>query len=228
MKALLVEDDGPMRSLLCGALAAWGFTTTSAVDGAQALASWQLLQPDALILDLGLPDMDGLDVLQRGRALGLQTPVMLLSARATLSDRILGLNFGADDYLTKPFDLGELEARLRALCRRKGASPPLPPQDPDLAQSLGTLNWRPSSGAFFCGDKRLSLSPRELALLRALVERPNRAQPKEYLVNAVFPERDVLEDAVEVVAHRLRKKLLPCGVAVVTLRGLGYLIKSAG
>ncbi|MCZ8256632.1 MAG: response regulator transcription factor [Polaromonas sp.] len=228
MKALLVEDDGPLRSVLCGALTAWGFTTTSAVDGAQALASWQLLQPDALILDLGLPDMDGLDVLQRGRALGLQTPVMLLSARATLGDRILGLNFGADDYLTKPFDLGELEARLRALCRHKAVPAPLPTQDPELTQSLGTLNWRPSSGAFFCGDKRLSLSPRELALLRALVERPNRAQPKEYLVNAVFPERDVLEDAVEVVAHRLRKKLLRCGVAVVTLRGLGYLIKSAG
>lgn len=226
MKVLLVEDDGTLRSALCGALATWGFTTTSAVNGAQALASWQLLQPDALILDLGLPDMDGLDVLQRGRAMGLQTPVMLLSARATLGDRILGLNFGADDYLTKPFDMDELEARLRALIRRKGTAQ-MPP-DPQLTQRLGTLNWKPSDAAFYCGDKRLGLSPRELALLRALLERPNRAQPKEYLVNAVFPEGDVMEDAVEVVAHRLRKKLLPCSVTVVTLRGLGYLIKSAG
>lgn len=222
MKALVVEDDEALRRALCDALARWGYTVTSAADGPQALANWQLLQPDAVVLDLGLPGMDGLDVLQKGRAMGLKTPVLLLTARAMLGDRILGLNIGADDYLTKPFDLDELEARLNALMRRR----PTPGQAATM-RSLGSLQWNPNGAAFYVGQEQLALSPREAALLRALVEQPNRVQTKEALVSAVFPERDVLEDAVEVVAHRLRKKLQPCGVTVVTLRGLGYLIKDA-
>lgn len=224
MKALVVEDDASMRQALCNAVTAWGFTTTSAASGSHALASWQLLLPDALLLDLGLPDMDGLDVLQRGRALGLQTPVLLLTARATVGDCILGLNFGADDYLTKPFDMDELKARLHALVRRRR---PPPHAARDGLQRLGALRWKPAGAAFYHAQDPLQLSPREAALLRALLERPNCVQTKEALVHAVFPERDVLEDAVEVVAHRLRKKLLPCGVTLVTLRGLGYLIKAA-
>lgn len=224
MKALVVEDDNTIRAALCSAITDWGYTTTSVANGAHALHNWQQLLPDVMLLDLGLPDLDGLEVLQRGRALGLQTPVLALTARAQLGDRILGLNFGADDYMTKPFDFGELEARLQALVRRRRNTPS--PSAPDEIQSLGSLSWRPAAAAFYRGQEPLSLSPREAALLRALVERPNRAQSKEALVHAVFPERDVLEDAVEVVAHRLRKKLQPCGVTLVTLRGLGYLIKA--
>lgn len=224
MKALVVEDDSSVRAALCNAVTDWGFITTSAADGQHALHNWQQLQPDVMLLDLGLPDIDGLDVLQRGRALGLQTPVLALTARALPGDRILGLNFGADDYMTKPFDFGELHARLQALVRR---CRPKPSPCASAMQSLGALSWVPTGTAFYLGQERLPLSPREAALLRALVERPNRAQSKEALVSAVFPERDVLEDALEVVAHRLRKKLQPCGVAVVTLRGLGYLIKAA-
>ncbi|MBI2768482.1 MAG: response regulator transcription factor [Burkholderiales bacterium] len=222
MHALVVEDEAPMRQALCGALARWGFTVCCESRGGPALACWQAQPPDVLLLDLGLPDMDGLDVLQRGRALGLRTPVLLLTARATLGDRILGLNFGADDYLAKPFDLGELEARLRALLRRN--QPPLPQR----GRTLAALSWDAGARAFSCGGEPLSLSPREKALLRALLERPNQAVPKEGLVQTVFPRGHVLEDAVEVVAHRLRKKLTRCGVAIVTLRGLGYLIKAAG
>ena len=223
MKALVVEDDSTIRDALCSAVTQWGYTTTSVASGKHALHNWQQLQPDVLLLDLGLPDMDGLDVLQSGRALGLRTPVLALTARAMPGDRILGLNFGADDYMTKPFDFGELQARLQALVRR---CRPAPAPCAQAMQSLGALSWKPAGAAFYRGLERLPLSPREAALLRALVERPNRAQSKEALVNAVFPERDVLEDALEVVAHRLRKKLQPCGVAVVTLRGLGYLIKA--
>lgn len=223
MKALVVEDDNTIRAALCRAITDWGYTTTSVGNGEHALRNWQQLLPDVMLLDLGLPDMDGLEVLQRGRALGLQTPVLALTARALLGDRILGLNFGADDYMTKPFDFGELEARLQALVRRRRPAPVLNNTE---MQSLGALSWRRAGAAFYRGQEPLSLSPREAALLRALVERPNRAQSKEALVQAVFPERDVLEDAVEVVAHRLRKKLQPCGVTLVTLRGLGYLIKA--
>jgi two-component system response regulator TctD len=222
MKALVVEDDVQMHKSLCRALARWGFATASATDGPQALARWQALQPSVVLLDLSLPGMDGLDVLQKGRALGLTTPVLLLTARGTVGDRILGLNFGADDYLPKPFELDELEAKLRALLRRVQASPPA---SLDRPRSLGQLAWEPSGAAFYCGDEPLALTPREAALLRALVERPNYAHTKEYLYEVVFGE-EVQQDAVEVVAHRLRKKLAPCGVAIVTLRGVGYLIKA--
>jgi two-component system, OmpR family, response regulator TctD len=222
MKVLVVEDDAQMHKSLCRALARWGFATCSAVDGRQALAMWQQEAPSVVLLDLSLPGMDGLDVLQQGRALGLATPVLLLTARGTVGDRILGLNFGADDYLPKPFDLDELEAKLRALLRRVQSSPPA---SQDRPRTLGQLAWEPSGNAFYRGDEPLALSPREAALLRALVERPNYAHTKEFLNEVVFGD-DVQQDAVEVVAHRLRKKLAPCGVAIVTLRGVGYLIKA--
>jgi two-component system, OmpR family, response regulator TctD len=123
---------------------------------------------------------------------------------------------------TKQAPLDELEARLRALLRRVPSSPPI---SPDRPRTLGQLAWEPSGAAFYCGAEPLALTPREAALLRALVERPNYAHTKEFLNEVVFGD-DVQPDAVEVVAHRLRKKLAPCGVAIVTLRGVGYLIKA--
>jgi two-component system, OmpR family, response regulator TctD len=223
MQALVVEDDAQMHKSLCMALARWGFATASAHDGPQGLAQWQALQPAVLLLDLSLPGMDGLDVLQKGRAAGLRTPVLLLTARGTVGDRILGLNFGADDYLPKPFELDELEARLRALLRR--VQQPVP-RSLDRPHTLGSLRWEPGGGTFYQGDAPLALTPRESALLRALVDRPNYAHTKEYLRDVVFGDEDVQSDAVEVVAHRLRKKLADCGVSIVTLRGVGYLIKA--
>jgi len=225
MKALVVEDDARQRQALCEALAQWGFATTVADAGAAALRSWKAVQPDVVLLDLGLPDMDGLDVLQSARRQGLATPVLLLTARVSLGDRILGLNLGADDYLLKPFDFSELKARVHALLRRAPAAEAV--QLP-LPGRLGALTWDARCSAFRCNGRALALTPRELSLLRALVERPNHARSKECLLQAVFPRGHVLEEALEVVAHRLRKKLAPCGVAVVTLRGLGYLIKNAG
>ena len=223
MHALVVEDEAQQRKALCEALSQWGFDATAAGAGGAALQSWQDLQPDVVLLDLGLPDMDGLDVLQSARRQGLAAPVLLLTARTTIGDRILGLNLGADDYLLKPYDLGELKARLQALLRRAlGAGAALPSQP----CWLGTLSWDPDRTQFHCGDQLLALTPREGALLRALVERPNHASPRDALLRAVFPRGDVLDEALEVVAHRLRKKLAPCGVTVVTLRGLGYLIKA--
>ncbi|KQP20665.1 response regulator transcription factor [Pseudorhodoferax sp. Leaf265] len=219
MKLLLVEDDPAMQATLQRALGRKQIDVRVCGDGAAALAQWQALAPDVVALDLSLPGRDGLQVLADARAAGLRTPVLLLTARGTVGDRVLGLNAGADDYLPKPFDLDELEARLRALRRRQGgADEPVP--------EVGALRLDPASGAIYLRGEVLELTPREAALLRALMARPGHAVAKERLFALVFPgEAEVQAEAIEVVAYRLRKKLAGSGASLVTLRGLGYLLK---
>jgi len=224
MHLLLVEDDPSMRSTLERALSRRGMRVASCADGLQALVQWQASPPDAVVLDLSLPGLDGLQVLERGRRAGLRTPVLILTARGTVGDKVVGLNSGADDYLPKPFDLDELEARLRALLRR-GAGTAEQAASP---QQLGELRYDKESGAVYHRDQVLELTPREAALLQALMGRPGHAVPKEKLFELVFPgEADVQYEAVEVVVYRLRKKLAHTGVTLMTLRGLGYLLKEA-
>ena len=186
-----------------------------------------------VVLDLSLPGMDGLEVLEQARRCGLATPVLILTARGTVGDRIMGLNLGADDYLPKPFDLDELEARIRALVRRKTLQAS---QDRHSAQAsadfdagmlvLGSLRFEKDSGAIYNQGLAMELTPRELALLQALMLKPGHAVAKERLFELVFPgEVNVQYEAVEVVVYRLRKKLLGTGVTLMTLRGLGYLLK---
>jgi two-component system response regulator TctD len=140
-----------------------------------------------------------------------------------VGDRVIGLNTGADDYLPKPFDLDELEARLRALARRKPDSGGEKAGSPD---PVGLLRYEKESGAIYFRDQVLELTPREAALLQALMARPGHAISKERLFELVFPgETDVQYEAIEVVVYRLRKKLTHTGTALVTLRGLGYLLK---
>ncbi len=171
-----------------------------------------------------LPGMDGLQVLKEGRQRELQTPVLLLTARGTVGDRIVGRNSGADDYLPKPFDLDELEARLRALVRR---NPDFDERSTPAEQMLGTLRHDKSSGAIYHLDKVLELTPRELALMQALMAKPGHAVSKEQLFELVFPgEQDVQYEAIEVVVYRLRKKLAGTRTTLMTLRGLGYLLKA--
>jgi two-component system response regulator TctD len=221
MKLLLVEDDPAMQTALKRTLQARGMEVELCGDGRAALARWKAAPPDVVMLDLTLPGMDGLLVLEAARAAGLSTPVLILTARGTVGDRIIGLNTGADDYLPKPFDLDELEARLRALHRRRGGGSAAPPE------TLGGLRWDRESGAVYWREQILELAPREAALLHALLARPGHAVPKERLFELVFPgEADVHYEAIEVVAYRLRKKLAPTGVQLVTLRGLGYLLKA--
>jgi two-component system, OmpR family, response regulator TctD len=222
MLVLVIEDNAPLRTELCAILRQWKCSVRSAGSGRQGLQQWEAAQPDLVVLDLGLPDIDGLDVLQEARRLGLRTPVLLLTARCTVADRVLGLNLGADSYLVKPYDPEELRARIFALMRR---SPPLA-MAREMPRELGGLSWSAGATAFHCGRQRLMLSAREAALLRALVQQPNRALSSEQLLQAVFPQGNVQDQALEVVAHRLRKRLAACGVAVQTLRGLGYLIKA--
>ncbi len=239
MNLLLVEDDASMRATLARALGRRGWQVTPCEDGEQALARWQASPPDVVVLDLSLPGLDGLQVLERARAAGLGQPVLILTARGTVGDRILGLNAGADDYLPKPFDLDELEARLKALGRRGGSSgngggaagsanASASPSPVTSATTLGALVWDKGSGAFYHQGDVLELTPREAALLQALMARPGQAVAKERLFEQVFPgATDVQYEAVEVVVYRLRKKIAPTGVELVTLRGLGYLLKAA-
>jgi len=224
MKLLLVEDDPSMQVTLQRALARSKIDVRICGDGALAVEQWRALEPDVVALDLSLPNLDGLQVLADARAAGLRTPVLLLTARGTVGDRIMGLNAGADDYLPKPFDLDELEARIRALRRRHQSAGPDVILNP---QEVGGLRFEPESGAIYHRGGILELTPRELALLKALMMKPGHAVSKERLFELVFPgETDVQYEAVEVVVYRLRKKLVGTGAALMTLRGLGYLLRA--
>jgi len=232
MQLLLVEDDPGMQATLQRALTRRGMQVHLVGDGLQALQQWQAQPPDAVVLDLSLPSLDGLDVLAQARAQGLRTPVLVLTARSTVGDRVLGLNAGADDYLVKPFDLDELEARLRALLRRSAGSAGAGAVGTGGAQEgevqLGHMRYERDSGAIYHLGMPMDFTPRERALMHALLARPGQAVAKERLFGLVFPgEANVHYEAIEVVVYRLRKKLAGTGVDLVTLRGLGYLLKVA-
>ena len=225
MQLLLVEDDPTMQATLHRALTRRGMEVTAVGDGRAALSQWTALQPDAVILDLTLPGLDGLQVLQQARSRGLRTPVLILTARGTVGDRVMGLNAGADDYLPKPFDLDELEARLRALVRRS-ADPAVAPLAPSTVQ-IGAIRYDKDSGALYFHGEVMELTPRELALMHALLAQPGHAVTKERLYELVFPGLlDVQYEAIEVVVYRLRKKLAGTGLTLMTLRGLGYLLRA--
>jgi len=229
MKLLLVEDDAVMRSALERTLSRRGFMIQACGDGAVALQKWRAMRFDVILLDLTLPGMDGLQVLAEARRSGLSTPVLIATARGTVGDRIMGLNLGADDYLPKPFDLDELEARLRALVRRRAAQASNLDEPDDFSRvQLGALRYEKSSGAIYYADQPMELTPRERKLLQALLLKHGHAVAKEKLFEVVFPDQnDMQPDAIEVVVYRLRKKLLASGVTIMTLRGLGYLLKAS-
>ena len=224
MKLLLIEDNAALQTTLQRSFERRGFQMVVCGDGSRALDRWRASVPDVVLLDLSLPGEDGLSVLAAARAEGLQTPVIVLTARGTVGDRVLGLNTGADDYLAKPFDLDELEARVRALARRgmsnRGNRP--------AAAEFAGLSVDDDSGAVYLLEQPMDLTARESALLRALLARPGHAVAKERLSELVFPDQaDVNADAIEVVVYRLRRKLQAAPVQLVTLRGLGYLLRRA-
>jgi len=227
MKLLLVEDNVAMQTSLRRAFERRGMQVAISGDGAQALAQWSAGSPDVVVLDLSLPGADGLDVLADARARGLRTPVLILTARGTVGDRILGLKTGADDYLPKPFDLDELEARILALARRARVDATADGANAASSEEFCGMRCDATSGAVYFEGKVMPLPPRELALLRALLARPGHAVAKERLFALVFPgEGDVAQEAIEVVAYRLRKKIAHTSARLVTLRGLGYLLKA--
>lgn len=216
MKILVVEDDPPLRRSLTATLESEGHQAVCAETGEAALALALPGDFDAMILDIGLPDIDGFEILSRLRREGFSTPIVVLTARDAVQDRIAGLDMGADDYVLKPFDPFELVARVRAVVRRKSGYAA-------RIVTLGTLTCDWEAGAAWVGQRRLDLRPREWAALKALAMRPGRVVDRGQLAAEVFPdEQPASPNALEVHVGRLRRKLQPDGPQLQTLRGAGY------
>ncbi|HLV28043.1 MAG TPA: response regulator [Burkholderiaceae bacterium] len=220
MRILLVEDELEMAAWLQRALAQSGFLPEHAKDAQTADEMLQAAGFDAVVMDLRLPDKHGLVLLREMRARGDTTPVLILTAQGALQDRVRGLNLGADDFLSKPFALEELEARLAALVRRSRGRP-----SPRL--QCGPLVYDTESKAFALDGSILHLTPREHAALAALIARARAPVEKHQLFLQVFDQdSDASPDAIEVVLHRLRKKLQGSDIHITTVRGLGYMLES--
>lgn len=221
MRLLIVEDHPILANGLITALKGADYAVDHAATGEQADHMLTAQQYDAVILDIGLPKLDGYEVLRRMRRKGSKTPVLMLTARDALEDRVKGLDLGADDYLTKPYDLPELEARVRALIRRGQSGGGAELKHGDLA--LDTAGRRAT-----IRNAPLDLSARELGVLEVLMLRAGRVVSKEQLAEQLYGwGEEVGANAIEVYVHRLRKKLEPAGVSVRTIRGLGYLLEKA-
>lgn len=220
MRILLVEDDPLVASGVKQGLERAGFVVDHAPDGRTAQRMLELELPAALIVDLGLPDIDGTELIRWVRAKAMQLPILVLTARDTLEDTVGGLDLGADDYLTKPFRLPEMSARLRALVRRAHAR-----ADPMLR--LGQLEMDPSTRTARAAGEPLDLSPREWAILEQLMLAAPKVVPKTRLLEQVVGwDREATPNAIEVHVSRIRQKLAGAGVALRTVRGLGYRIES--
>jgi two-component system OmpR family response regulator len=214
MRILLVEDDKMLADAIPAVLVQ---SALRGRGGPGERADEALAAPLTGRLDIGLPGLSGLDVLRRLRGRKSTMPVLLRTALDTLEDRVRGLDLGADDYLAKPFDLPELEARVRALLRRGSNS------TPNLEHGL--LSFDTVGRRVFYDKRPVDLSPRELAVLELLLMRAGRVVSKEQLVNHLYGWGDeVADNAVEVNVYRLRKKLEPFGCEIRTVRGMGYLM----
>lgn len=217
MQLLLVEDDDMVADGLVGALTRQHFTVNRVVDGSSALRIVKSETPDILILDLGLPDMDGLDVLREVKKHHPGLPVLVLTARDSLEQKVSGLDRGADDYLTKPFELDELIARLRVLERRLSIG------GGAAIITIGTVTIDTSANIVKVNDTPLNLAKREYMLVKALAENVKKIHTRESLESKLYNwDEDIASNAIDVHIHNLRKKL-PEGF-IKTVRGIGYTI----
>jgi two-component system response regulator MprA len=224
VKVLIVDDDRALRDALRRALGLGGFDTETAASGQEALTRIALGSPDAVVLDLGLPDTDGLAVCRRLREAGNRVPILMLTARDAVADRIDGLDAGADDYVVKPFDVGELKARLRALLRRagEGASPEAPP--PSFEELV--LD-RDRHGAQVAGTF-VELTRTEYQLLELLVSNPRRVLAHDVIYDRVWGyDFGPASNALRVYVGYLRRKLEQAGARplIHTVRGVGYVLR---
>jgi two-component system OmpR family response regulator len=218
-RVFVLEDDGELRSLLRRGLVEEGFAVETTATAGELLERLRSEEADALVVDIGLPDADGRDVVQALRARGVGTPVLFLTARDALPDRLAGFAAGGDDYLTKPFAFAEFVARLRALVRRGGA---------DLALEAGGLRLDPATHAVSSRGETRELTPTEFRILARLAAAPGTAVRRRELVQAAWPHGAIVHDnTLDVYIARLRRKLaeLPGVPQITTVHGIGYSLK---
>lgn len=222
MRVMLVEDDLPLAEALTALLVASGYAVDCVHDGASAEALAVAERFDLVILDLNLPQMDGLSVLRAMRAQANPAAVMILTAKGAPEDRVRGLDLGADDYMTKPFDVGEFEARVRSLLRRQAGLR-------SATVTVGALTLDLTTRRFVAAGQPLDLPPRERALLELLVTRAGRVVAKDAIVQSLTALDDILSDnAIEQYISRLRRRIAPLGLTLRTARGLGYYLDRGG
>jgi two-component system response regulator TctD len=221
VKILLVEDEHALGTWLAKALESAGIFVDWVDTAAMALASLAGGAHDVVVLDLGLPDRDGQDLLRELRRRDSRVPTLVLTARHSLTEKVQAFHGGADDFLAKPFELAELEARLHALLRRaRGAEA--------ARLACGPLAFHLATRRFTLADAPLALTPRESAVLLVLLEHAGEPMTKQQILERVVSdEKDIQPEAVEVIVHRLRKRLEGSGVRVGTVRGLGYVLDPA-
>ncbi|MFM1768276.1 MAG: hypothetical protein RJA22_805 [Verrucomicrobiota bacterium] len=222
MRILVVEDDGKIASFVVKGLKQSGYAVDHCMDGEEALAVAQATPYDAAVIDLMLPKLDGLSLIRRLRAQGSRTPVLILSAKASVDDRVKGLQAGGDDYVTKPFAFSELLARVQALIRRATQS-----SEPTRL-SVGDLSLDLLAREARRGTERVELQPREFSLLEYLMRNPGRTVTKTMILEHVFDYSfDPQTNVVDVLVHRLRSKVDPDKTRLHTIRGVGYVLRPA-
>ncbi|OLP57912.1 DNA-binding response regulator [Xaviernesmea oryzae] len=220
MRLLIVEDNHDLAAWLAKALSQAHYAVDIAADGEEAEDLLALAEYAAIILDLSLPKIDGMTLLKRIRRAGRKVPVIILTANASLDGRVAGLDSGADDYLAKPFELAELEARLRALIRRGHDR-----ANPEIA--VGDLVLDTARRQFLVKGEVLALTPREHSVLETLILKAGSTVSKAMLSESIFGfDADADPSAIEIYVHRLRKKLEGAAVQIATLRGLGYMLRA--
>ncbi len=216
MRILVVEDNRTLAAGLVAVLRDDGFAVDLVHDGPSALAALTAEAFDLVVLDLSLPEMDGLEVLREIRAAGVQTGVLILTARGALDERVRGLDLGADDYMTKPFEIAELEARVRVLLRRRSGQR-------GTSIVFERLNLDTVSRSVSVDGQMLDFPARELGLLEALLRRQGKVVSKQTILESLASfEDDLSENAIEQYISRLRRRLAPHGIIIRTARGLGY------
>ncbi len=219
MRVLLAEDDALLADGLIRSLKQADYTVDWTADGEEAESILRVSEFDLVILDLTLPNMDGLEILRVLRQRNVPVPVLIVTARSDVDNRIKGLDLGADDYLTKPFEMGEFDARVRALLRRSRA-------DGLKVLSCGALTLDMAARRAYLNDRPLDLPRREFHVLEVLMSRHGRIISKDQIIDSISDFNDDLNPStVEIYIHRIRKKLEATDVAIRTVRGVGYILE---